>query len=167
MRAFGLFLLTIFFAVTGPTQALAQNTPTFGTSKSLTFVDKTGLTDMNGAALDLCHLAQGRSLLGQGVWVTSKGYVLAPNECLSDDYFTLTGLQLLQAQNEGDIAAEVPVTPDMNEAQMIDRARGYSLLALIGGVFALLGMVAFVILRRRAAVRRYYATLSAEEEAVA
>ncbi|MGR3634429.1 MAG: hypothetical protein ACU0BK_00720 [Shimia sp.] len=165
MRAFGLFLLTILFAVTGPSQVAAQDTPTFGTSLSLTFVDETGLTDMNGAVLDLCHLTRDRSLLGQGVWVTSNGYVLAPNQCLSDDYFTLTGLQLVQAQADGDIAAVVPAAPEMTETQIIDRARGYTFMALVGGVFVLLGLIAFVILRRRSAVRRYYESLAAEEEA--
>ncbi|TCL08527.1 hypothetical protein BXY66_0564 [Shimia isoporae] len=159
MRFFAAIALAISFVAITSGQVNAQQDGFTGQSHSLTFVSDTKLKDMDGNILDLCHLTEDRHLLGQGIWVASKGYVLAQNKCQAETFFTFTDAQLQQGLLDGNVPETIPALPEMNEEQIVDRMRGYTLMAIGGGVLVLIGISAFAMQRRRAAWRKYHEEL--------
>lgn len=155
MRPTPLLFISVFAFMAAALPAQAQDAGFTGKTKALTQVSDTKLKDLNGQILDLCHRTEDRHLMGHGIWVTSKGYVLAKNKCETDTYFTLSTAQLEQAQLEGNIPETVPKMPEFNETQTVDQMRGYTLTALIGVLLLLVAIIGAVIFKRRSATQRF------------
>jgi tellurite resistance protein len=91
------------------------------------------MLDDAGAQLSLCHLIKDYHILYIPLFYQSEGYVLAPNRCDSDNYYSLNEGGLASAQADGVIPADVPAVPAISLMRRVPTILlGLGILALIG-----------------------------------
>ncbi len=102
----------------------------WGTAEQMSLVAETDVTDNSGQTLALCHLTKKTHIMFAGVWRSSIGYVMAPNKCDSDSYYSVNAEQLTLGKVVGTYPADLPDQPSMSIADMISGFWGLAVVAV-------------------------------------
>jgi tellurite resistance protein len=97
--------------------------------------------ETGGEQVSLCHLIKKYGIVGIPIFYDSIAYVLAPNRCDADNYYTMTPAEWADARASGLIAAEIPAVPAISVARRIP--------TIIFGVVFAFGAFAFFRQNRR------------------
>ncbi len=145
MRSIFTGIFAIFVLTSMATTAEARRGGGYSTNQELLFVSPTEIENDLGP-LSVCHLVKTRAIIFINVWRTLEGYALANNGCMTDAYFDLSAEELSAAQLAGAISKDVPATPKLSMAQVMNGSWGLGLIAALVG-FAI--FKAFKIRARR------------------
>jgi tellurite resistance protein len=121
-------LLTMF---SGQDAQAARGGGVWGTAEQMSLVAPTDITNNSGQPLALCHLTKKTHIMFAGVWRSSKGYVMAPNNCDSDNYYSVSAEQLAAGKALGKYPADLPDQPAMSIADIFSGFWGLGVIALL------------------------------------
>lgn len=138
MRFLTLCASALIFAMFFGDEAQAKRAGgVWGHSEQMSLIAPTDIQDDTGQTLALCHLTKKNHVLFAGIWRSSIGYVLAPNGCDSDSYYSLSAERLEIGKLTGNFPSELPDQPEMSTADMISGFWGLGAFAILLGAILL------------------------------
>lgn len=137
------FFAALLLATMG-SQAEARGS--YSSKQSLLFVSATELEGDEGP-LALCHLVDTKAVIFVNVWRTLESYALAYNNCQTEQYYDISGDELVAAQKTGMIPKGIPAQPKLALGKLAEGFWGLGAVALL---LAFAGWKALQVRRRTA-----------------
>lgn len=132
MRFLILCASALFFTMFSGEEAQAKRGGgVWGTSEQMSLIAPTDIQDDTQQKLALCHLTRKTHVLFAGVWRSSIGYVLAPNNCDSDSYYNLTAERLALGKVMGDFPSDLPDQPVMSSNDIFSGFWGLGAIVIL------------------------------------
>ncbi|WP_299354065.1 TerB family tellurite resistance protein [uncultured Shimia sp.] len=132
MRILLIGCLTFFTIIlTSQTAEARRGGNNSGHYETLTFVSETAIVREAEGPMALCHLTRKRYIAFIDYWVSSKGYVLAANNCNVESFYKVTADDVLMAQSIGMIPDSIPAEASMSISEFAKGSWGAALAILL------------------------------------
>ncbi len=131
------------------TNAEARGLILYGSQDKLHFVEQTRIPSGNGSTMALCRYSTKYHLFWTGFFRHVNEYALSDQGCNGDYYYGISSGEFIQAQNDGQISADLPVQPKLSFTEILTGFAG----SIVIGIIILFAIYGGVMTSRRQKAR--------------
>jgi len=103
----------------------------YGSQDKLHFVEQTRIPSGNGGTMALCRYSTKYHLFWIGFFRHVNEYALSDQGCNGDYYYGITPAEFTQAQDDGQISADLPVQPRLGISEILTGFAGSIIIGLL------------------------------------